>query len=84
MTIEEERLEAEKKEKLIKQLNQIICICNGIKLAAVLKGLPGSKTVEDVNAKVGTGCGDCKGERCGPRIRALLKKRASSQETTSK
>lgn len=62
------------REQRIKQLAQIICICKGINLGRVLKGLPGSESVADVNRKVGTGSGGCCGERCGPKIKALLEK----------
>jgi NAD(P)H-nitrite reductase large subunit len=61
-------------EKKIKQLNMVVCICKGIKLARVLKGLPGSETVAEVNAKTGCGTGGCQGQRCGPRIEILLEK----------
>ncbi len=71
MSDEEEK---ERKIKIAKQLSQVVCICKGIPLSKVLKGLEGSETVEDVNRKVGTGKGGCKGERCGPRIKILLKK----------
>lgn len=63
------------REQLIKQLNQVVCICKGINLAKVLRGLEGSETVADVNKKVGTGSGGCKGERCGPKIKVLLEKK---------
>ena len=69
-----EQREQEKKIEKAKQLQRVVCICKGINLARVLKGLPGSETVADVNRKVGTGSGGCRGERCGPRIKALLKK----------
>ena len=57
-----------------KQLLRVVCICKGIPLGKVLEGLPGCDTVQDVNRKVGTGSGGCQGERCGPRIKILLKK----------
>lgn len=57
-----------------KQLTRVVCICKGISLGRVLDGLPGCDTVADVNQKVGTGSGGCAGERCGPRIKILLKK----------
>ncbi|SMF46466.1 (2Fe-2S)-binding protein [Pseudobacteriovorax antillogorgiicola] len=57
-----------------KILSRVVCICKGIPLSKVLEGLEGSDTVADVNRKVGTGCGGCKGERCGPRIKTLLRK----------
>ena len=66
--------ELKKREDQIKQLSTVICICKGINLSRVLKGLDGCETVADVNNKVGTGTGGCKGERCGPRIKILLKK----------
>ena len=72
---EPEETEEERKRRLIAQLNQVVCICKGIRLATVLRGMEGCQSVDDVNRKVGTGSGGCSGERCGPRIRALLKKR---------
>ncbi len=63
------------KEEKIKQLIKVVCICKGINLGRVLKGLDGSKTVADVNRKTGTGSGGCRGERCGPRIQLLLDKK---------
>ena len=64
----------DERARRIKVMNMVVCICKGIPLSRVLPGLEGSKTVADVHRKVGTGCGGCKGERCGPRIKALLKK----------
>ena len=58
----------------IKQLSRVVCICKGIPLGRVLDGLAGCDTVQDVNQKVGTGSGGCAGERCGPRIKILIKK----------
>ena len=69
---EEER---KRREDVAKQLARVVCICKGITLRQVLRGLDGSDTVSDVNNKVGTGSGGCNGERCGPRIKALLKKK---------
>jgi len=57
-----------------KQLLRVVCICKGIALGKVLDGLQGCETVQDVNKKIGTGSGGCQGERCGPRIKILLKK----------
>ena len=71
---EEQIAEQEKKERIAKQRNMTVCICKGIKLSRVLKALPGSKSVSDVNKKAKTGDGGCKGERCGPRIKVLLEK----------
>lgn len=66
------------KEEKIKQLVKVVCICKGINLGRVLKGLDGCKTVADVNRKTGTGTGGCRGERCGPRIEILLEKKIKS------
>ena len=58
----------------------IVCICKGINLGKVIKGMEGCETVLDVNRKVGTGTGGCKGERCGPRIKILLNKKREAAE----
>lgn len=72
---DEEKLSPEEQARArIKQLSRVVCICKGIPLSRILDGLPGSETVADVNQKVGSGSGGCKGERCGPRIKILLKK----------
>ncbi|MDA9951620.1 (2Fe-2S)-binding protein [Oligoflexaceae bacterium] len=65
---------SEEKERRIKQLLKVVCICKGIPLSKVLPALSKSKTVEEVNRLSGCGTGGCAGERCGPRIEALLKK----------
>ncbi len=69
----------EKTARIVKLRNQIVCICKGIRLAAVLKGLKGSSNKDEVNRKTGCGTGGCKGERCGPKIEALLKKYQSKK-----
>lgn len=69
-----------KKEERIRALAKVVCICKGINLGRVLKGLEGSETVYDVNRKVGTGSGGCAGERCGPRIKLLLKKMKEAKQ----
>ena len=80
---EEKDPEVLRKEKLARQLNQTVCICKGINLGAVLKGLKDSETVAEVNRKVGTGSGGCQGRRCGPRIKALLKRMQNQSEKSS-
>jgi hypothetical protein len=67
-------------EERAKQLAKVVCICKGINLGRVLKGLPGCKTVADVNRAVGTGSGGCQGQRCSPRIQLLLQKFADKEE----
>ena len=52
----------------------VVCICKGIPLSKVLPAVQSCHTVEEVNDKTGCGSGGCKGQRCGPRIKALLKK----------
>ncbi len=61
-------------EERAKQMAKVVCICKGINLGRVLAGIEGCQTVQDVNKKVGTGSGGCQGQRCGPRIKALLEK----------
>ena len=71
--------EKDKKEKMIKQLAAVVCICKGIPLSRFLPALKECDTVSCVNSKVGSGTGGCAGERCGPRIKKLLaKKKARS------
>lgn len=69
-----------KAEERIRMLAKVVCICKGINLGRVLKGIEGCETVQDVNRKVGTGSGGCAGERCGPRIKVLLKKKKEQQQ----
>ncbi len=67
----------------VRLLSQVVCICKGINLGRVLKALEGSETVADVNRKAGTGTGGCAGERCGPRIKILLRKQRELKEQKS-
>jgi bacterioferritin-associated ferredoxin len=78
--ISDEEKERFKREQIARQLTTVVCICKGINLGRVLKGLEGCETVADVNRKVGTGSGGCAGERCGPRIKLLLKKKKEQKE----
>ncbi|MCX6125041.1 MAG: (2Fe-2S)-binding protein [Proteobacteria bacterium] len=66
-------------EAKAKQLLRVVCICKGINLGRVLKGIEGCNTVADVNKVVGTGTGGCQGQRCGPRIKLLLEKMKSQK-----
>lgn len=68
------------KEERIKMMAKVVCICKGITLGRVMKGIEGCETVADVNRKVGTGSGGCAGERCGPRISLILKKLREAKE----
>jgi NAD(P)H-nitrite reductase large subunit len=67
-------------EERAKQMARVVCICKGINLGRVLKGIEGCETVADVNRAVGTGTGGCQGQRCGPRIKMLLEKLNGSKE----
>lgn len=61
-------------EERARQMARVVCICKGINLGRVLKGIEGCETIADVNRVVGTGTGGCQGRRCGPRIKMLLDK----------
>jgi NAD(P)H-nitrite reductase large subunit len=53
--------------------NETICICKGIPRKRFIEAIKkGAATLQEVNRIVGSGGGDCKGERCGPRIERLL------------
>jgi hypothetical protein len=69
--------DSQQKEKMIKQLASVVCICKGIPLSRFLTALKECDTVSCVNSKVGSGSGGCAGERCGPRIKKLLEKKKS-------
>jgi NAD(P)H-nitrite reductase large subunit len=62
------------KEERIRMMAKVVCICKGITLGRIMKGIDGCDTVADVNRKVGTGSGGCAGERCGPRLVTILRK----------
>ena len=74
MTIDDEDQKSDPKEEQIKQLAKVVCICKGINLGRVLRAMEGCTTVAEVNDRAGTGSGGCLGQRCGPRIKLLLKK----------
>ena len=68
-----------RQEYKIRMLTTVVCICKGINLGRVLKAMDGCETVLDVNQKAGTGSGGCAGQRCGPRIKILLRKKKESE-----
>lgn len=72
--------EQEKKERRAKQLAMVVCICKGIPLKRVLPAIESSQTVAEVNRKTGCGSGNCKGERCGPRIKKLLQMKQKAKK----
>ena len=53
--------------------NEKICICKGIPRKRFMEAIKsGASSVQEVNRLVGSGNGDCRGERCGSRIEALI------------
>ena len=53
--------------------NEKICICKGIPRKSIIDAInKGASSLEEVNTIVGSGSGDCKGERCGIKIEMLL------------
>ena len=55
------------------QQNETICICKGIPRKRLMEAIKkGASSLEEVNRVVGSGRGDCQGERCGPKIEKLL------------
>jgi len=53
--------------------NETICICKGISRKRFIEAIKkGATSLQEINRLLGSGSGDCKGERCGPRIERLL------------
>ena len=53
--------------------NETICICKGIPRKCFIEVISsGAVSVAEVNRRLGSGSGDCKGERCSSRIEALI------------
>lgn len=75
---------ADEKIERIKRLAKVVCICKGIPLGKVLPAIKACDNVADVNRMAGTGTGGCKGQRCGPRIKMLLRKKHELQSDDSK
>ncbi len=83
MTMEKptKELTPEEKAERIKRLANVVCICKGIPLGKVLPAIKACNTVAEVNRMAGTGSGGCKGQRCGPRIKLLLRKKHELQDS---
>ena len=61
--------------------NEILCICRGIPRKRILEAINrGAATLAEVNRVTGSGSGDCKGERCGPKIEALLRQNSPAEK----
>lgn len=53
--------------------NEKICICKGIPRKRFVDAInKGASSLQEINRIVGSGSGECKGERCGPKIEQLL------------
>ena len=53
---------------------KVICLCRNIKRGTIVRAVrEGSTTVEEIKGKLGTGNGDCKGERCLEKVREIIK-----------
>ena len=76
--------EKEQRERRIKQMAMIVCICKGIPLGRVLPAVEKSQTVAEVNRKSGCGTGGCQGQRCGPRIKKLLTMQEARRQKSHK
>lgn len=70
-----------KDEKVLRALAQVVCICKGIPLSKVLPYLEAAKDLAEFNRLTGCGVGQCKGERCGPKLRALLRRKEEKAES---
>ncbi len=63
----------DKEREIIEGLRPV-CICKGIRKRVFIEKIrAGCRTVEELRKATGAGSGSCKGERCTPRIRELLK-----------
>jgi len=70
LTIKKSGVEME--DSVIENL-KTICLCKNIKKGTILKAIHrGCHTVEAINRKLRTGSGDCNGEKCHPKIKAMI------------
>jgi len=54
-------------------LNEKVCLCKGIPRKRFIEAIKaGARSLQKINSIVGSGNGDCGGERCGPTIKKLL------------
>jgi len=52
-----------------------VCLCKAIPRSTIKKAIQnGAKTVEEIQKITGAGSGGCKGHRCTPKIKEILKK----------
>ena len=71
VTMADKKSEDIRKEWL--KQNEKVCICKGIPRKRFVAAIEsGARSLQEVNRIVGSGSGECHGERCGPNIKALL------------
>ncbi len=59
--------------QIIENLKKI-CLCKSISKGTILKAIrDGASTLKLVNSQLGSGSGDCKGERCQAKINEIVK-----------
>ena len=62
----------DKNQQIIENF-KVVCLCKSIKKGSIIKAIQGGcQTVEEVNSKLGSGSGDCQGERCQDKIEEIL------------
>ena len=55
---------------------KIVCICNKIRKGVIERAITaGAKSFADIQRRTRAGTGDCKAERCGPVIKAMLEQK---------
>ncbi len=55
---------------------KVVCICNKIRNGVIERAIAaGARSFADIQRRTRAGTGDCKSERCGPVIRAMLEKK---------
>ena len=68
-------MDSSKKEQEIIEGLRPVCVCKGIRQRTFMQKIrAGMTTVEELQRATGAGSGSCKGERCTPRIREILRK----------
>ena len=74
-------MDPEKTRKQWLLQNEKVCICRSSPRKRFIAAIEaGAKTVEQVNRAVGSRRGDCRGERCGPKIEEMLERSGRSSE----
>ncbi|MBU3161274.1 (2Fe-2S)-binding protein [Clostridium frigoris] len=67
-------------KKVLDKLTKI-CLCKVISKATIKKAIKnGAKTLEDVQKVTGAGSGGCRGNRCTPMIKDILKEELEKEK----